>query len=202
LAQLLSGSRFAVTHHAGSAPDLVILDAGGPAQGALDLLRAAKSQHPTSRVVAVASEFDLGLIQLLVSAGVDSFCLTTSRREVLIKIFELTLLGERVLPATVVQSVVHRTATISGASHGAPSADQQPSDPKARKLSPRETVILQSIMGGDANKVIARKLDVTEATVKVHVKSILRKIGAVNRTQAAMWANENLRAKDRPVIMS
>ena len=52
-------------------------------------------------------------------------------------------------------------------------------------------------MGGEANKVIARKLDITEATIKVHVKSILRKIGAANRTQAAMWANENLRTVDR-----
>jgi two-component system nitrate/nitrite response regulator NarL len=55
-------------------------------------------------------------------------------------------------------------------------------------------------MGGEANKVIARKLEITEATIKVHVKSILRKIGAANRTQAAMWANENLRPADRPFL--
>ena len=58
-------------------------------------------------------------------------------------------------------------------------------------------MILQSLMGGDANKVIARRLDITESTIKVHVKSILRKIGAANRTQAAMWANENLRAAEK-----
>ena len=52
-------------------------------------------------------------------------------------------------------------------------------------------------MGGDANKVIAKRLDITESTIKVHVKSILRKIGATNRTQAAMWANENLRATEK-----
>jgi two-component system nitrate/nitrite response regulator NarL len=48
-------------------------------------------------------------------------------------------------------------------------------------------------MGGDPNKVIARKLEITEATIKVHVKAILRKIGVANRTQAAMWATGNLR---------
>jgi two-component system nitrate/nitrite response regulator NarL len=53
-------------------------------------------------------------------------------------------------------------------------------------------VILQSLLGGDPNKVIARKLDITEATIKVHVKAILRKIGAANRTQAAMWATGHL----------
>jgi two-component system nitrate/nitrite response regulator NarL len=45
---------------------------------------------------------------------------------------------------------------------------------------------------GEPNKVIARKLDITEATIKVHVKAILRKIGASNRTQAAMWASQRL----------
>jgi two-component system nitrate/nitrite response regulator NarL len=44
-------------------------------------------------------------------------------------------------------------------------------------------------MGGNSNKVIARELDVCEATVKVHVKAILRKLEVNNRTQAAMWAS-------------
>ena len=47
-------------------------------------------------------------------------------------------------------------------------------------------------ISGEPNKVIARQFDVTEATVKVHVKSILRKIGAANRTQAAMWASDRM----------
>jgi two-component system nitrate/nitrite response regulator NarL len=47
-------------------------------------------------------------------------------------------------------------------------------------------------MEGEPNKIIARKLHVTEATVKVHVKAVLRKIGVANRTQAAMWAKGHL----------
>jgi two-component system nitrate/nitrite response regulator NarL len=58
-------------------------------------------------------------------------------------------------------------------------------------LSERETQILKGLVKGHANKVIARACDITEATVKVHMKSILRKIRAGNRTQAAMWAMEN-----------
>jgi two-component system nitrate/nitrite response regulator NarL len=46
-------------------------------------------------------------------------------------------------------------------------------------------------MAGYPNKVIARKLDVCEATVKVHVKAILRKLNVCNRTQAALWANSH-----------
>jgi two-component system nitrate/nitrite response regulator NarL len=59
------------------------------------------------------------------------------------------------------------------------------------KLSEREVQILNGLVRGDANKVIARRCDLAEATVKVHIKSILRKIRLGNRTQAAVWALEN-----------
>jgi len=55
-------------------------------------------------------------------------------------------------------------------------------------FSPRESAILQLLREGAPNKLIARKLSLTEATVKVHLKSILRKIRVNNRTQAAVWA--------------
>lgn len=56
------------------------------------------------------------------------------------------------------------------------------------KLSPREIDVLKLLMGGDSNKQIARKLNIAEPTVKCHVKSILRKLHARNRFDAAMWA--------------
>ncbi len=55
-------------------------------------------------------------------------------------------------------------------------------------LSPREHQILQCLIAGHPNKVIARELDIAEATVKVHIKGLLRKVKASNRTQAAIWA--------------
>ena len=63
--------------------------------------------------------------------------------------------------------------------------------PNGSKLSEREAQILDGLVQGHANKVIARKCDITEATVKVHMKSILRKIQVANRTQAAVWALEH-----------
>lgn len=56
------------------------------------------------------------------------------------------------------------------------------------ELSPREHEILECLASGDSNKRIAIRLNISEATVKVHVKSILRKIKVDNRTQAAIWA--------------
>jgi two-component system, NarL family, nitrate/nitrite response regulator NarL len=59
------------------------------------------------------------------------------------------------------------------------------------RLSEREAQILDGLVKGYANKMIARSCDITEATVKVHMKSILRKIQVANRTQAAVWALEH-----------
>src|SRR5262249_11302415 len=58
-------------------------------------------------------------------------------------------------------------------------------------LSPRERQILISIAEGKSNKLIARQFSLTESTVKVHLKAVLRKLGKQNRTQAAIWAIEH-----------
>lgn len=193
LSQLLSGTCFDVPGTASSGPDLCIVDATGDFQQTLALIRETKAQHPATRVVAISQQFDIQAVQSAVEAGVDSFCLATSAREVLIRTLELTMLGERILPGSVVRQLLAREYVSAGAAQVAPVVEHRLPDAKVSKLSPRETVILQSLMGGDPNKVIARKLDITEATIKVHVKAILRKIGVANRTQAAMWATGNLR---------
>ena len=58
-------------------------------------------------------------------------------------------------------------------------------------LTEREAQILDGLVQGHSNRMIARTCDITEATVKAHMKSILRKIGVENRTQAALWAMAN-----------
>ena len=61
----------------------------------------------------------------------------------------------------------------------------------APQLSPRENLILGCLVEGDSNKSIARKIGSADATVKVHVKTILHKLGVHNRTQAAIWGMKN-----------
>ena len=55
-------------------------------------------------------------------------------------------------------------------------------------LSQRELDIIRRVADGHSNKIIAKDLAITEATVKVHLKTVLRKLGAANRTQVAIWA--------------
>src|SRR5260370_2979107 len=64
------------------------------------------------------------------------------------------------------------------------------------RLSSREQCILRCLAEGDSNKVIARKTNISADTVKVHVKAILRKVGVGNRTQAAVWALNNISATE------
>ena len=69
---------------------------------------------------------------------------------------------------------------------------------KTPTLSEREIQILDGLVKGYANKVIGRRCDISEATVKVHMKSILRKIRVGNRTQAAIWALEHGYSGEEP----
>jgi two-component system, NarL family, nitrate/nitrite response regulator NarL len=78
----------------------------------------------------------------------------------------------------------------AGDTQGAPTLQNHP------RLSEREAQILNDLVRGHANKVIARSCNITEATVKVHMKSILRKIQVANRTQAAVWALEHGHSAD------
>jgi len=69
--------------------------------------------------------------------------------------------------------------------------DAEGKSSKARRLSVRQQSILRCLVQGDSNKTIARKIGISEATVKVHVKAVLRRIRVSNRTQAAIWAMTN-----------
>lgn len=65
--------------------------------------------------------------------------------------------------------------------------------PNLKRLTDRETAVLARLTNGETNKEIARSLDITEATTKVHVKAIFRKLGVRNRVEAAVL-NSQLRA--------
>ncbi|MBM1169652.1 response regulator transcription factor [Microvirga arabica] len=147
---------------------------------------------PEARIVALADQFDLGFVTMAHRARVDGFCSAASGPDVLIKSLEMVMLGEAVVPSQVLRAFVDGALSNRDQSLRDNTADPARPDLKPYKLSPREAEILGCLREGAPNKVIARKLDVTEATIKVHVKAILRKIGASNRTQAAMWASQRL----------
>ncbi len=151
-----------------------------------------RERSPATRIVALADQFDLGFVRTAHEAGVNGFCLTASGPEVLIKSLELVTLGESILPFEVLRSLMDAAPQNQSQPLQDNTAEPKLSELRECKLSVREAQILGCLMHGTPNKVIARNLDITEATIKVHVKAILRKIGAANRTQAAMWAMDYL----------
>ncbi|WP_243373943.1 LuxR C-terminal-related transcriptional regulator [Microvirga solisilvae] len=184
----------------GSAPFLFIIDGNLYPGGLNNVVRDLKGQHANARVVILAHGFDLEEMKLAIQAGVDGYCLATTACEALIKYLDLVMLGEVVFPSSAfLKAVLPSTERaiaqeMSTAAALVPQVERsnEAKDSVIRTLSSREAEILQCLMEGAPNKVIARKLEVAEATVKVHIKAILRKIRVANRTQAAMWAVNHL----------
>ncbi|WP_262297461.1 response regulator transcription factor [Microvirga sesbaniae] len=178
---------------------LFIIDGSSFADGVTDLARRLKAHAPDARMVMLADSFDAAVVHAAWSAGVHGFCLTNQRQDVLIKSLELVMLGEIVLPAAIVLPIAELGLSDAEGDAGEGLVPMRVNGHQSRKLSSREAQILACLRDGAPNKVIARQLNLSEATVKVHVKAILKKIGACNRTQAALWAARYVRTEPKPL---
>ncbi len=150
-----------------------------------DLLQAVgklRAEHPKSSVVLLADASDHTVIMLAIECGVDGVLLDKIGREAMIKSLELVVLGEKVFPATSLLQMCKRNSEVV--------VSDVDANTRLHMLSSREAEVLQKLMDGYPNKIIARHCGITESTVKVHVKAILRKIHAKNRIQAAVWARK------------
>lgn len=203
LEQIFDGTHFVLTESAiqnasqaaaydSAAADLLVIDRNYCPHGLLDLLAELKARHPAARAIVLADHFDVDAVAAARLAGADGFCLTTCCREVLIRSIELVMLGEVVVPSELVVTMIESSHSRCMDYPLMPSHEKLVGAAPQRPLSNREIEVLTLLKEGAPNKVIARRLDVAEATVKVHVKTILRKIGVHNRAQAAIWAAYHL----------
>ena len=143
-------------------------------------IRSLRETFPEVPIVAIAEQLVLEDVTRCLAAGVHGFLLSDISTEALSYSLQLVLLGETVFPTKMATFWMRPDKPrISPASKAI-----------ADSLSARENDILRCLVGGNSNKAIARELEITESTVKVHMKSLLRKINATNRTQAAIWGME------------
>ena len=174
---------------------LLIIDVGDEPDAAVAEIDLFKEQHPSGRVAVLADHYPLPDMVSAFAAGANLYFANSVSCDAFIKGLELIMLGETILPpqlfALIGGSEQERewTLPICGRAPGDPPQETRTDD--TPRLSAREKSILRCMVDGDSNKVIARKIDITESTVKVHVKAILRKIRVHNRTQAAIWAMSN-----------
>ena len=200
LIRVLSGTAFQIAHGVRTADD-VLADVAGDVErlfiiGGRDVSDVAKevsaiaNRFNRARIVVIGDRVEMRGAILALQAGAHGYLGDNMSASALVKALELVMLNEMVLPAEFVRGLpthfvpLNETPVASDAVNG-----QRES--KLPLLSSREVSILKKLAAGASNKVIAYDLAITEATVKVHVKSILRKIPARNRTQAAIWAITN-----------
>lgn len=152
-------------------------------------VRLLRSLLPDGKVVLVAETDGRINPQRVLALSADSCIFNLGSRDALIKVLELTFLDQRVF---VFAKSIETTSKEDG-EFTDPARDLQSDGPyrlggNGQSLSRRESQVLACLAQGDSNKAIARSHNLSEATIKVYLKAILRKIKVHNRTQAAIWA--------------
>jgi two-component system nitrate/nitrite response regulator NarL len=159
-------------------PGLVLVDVD------CDGIKRLKEAWPSTRIVVLAEPPDADEAISAFRAGANAYLADVTSGDVLMKSLELVMAGATIFPGEMLP-------TILSSKHASPlveTAESKISAATIARFSPCEKAILDCLVDGSSNKVIARRVDAAEATVKVHLKAILRKIGVKNRTQAAIWA--------------
>ncbi|MBP2299425.1 LuxR C-terminal-related transcriptional regulator [Azospirillum picis] len=169
------------TLHSGTTPDLILIDLPSGADEEVEAMRALRADHPSIKTVILTNDLCTRRLSGALGAGAGGYLLKDIACEALMQSLKLVMMGEKVFPTHLAELLVSGRTEDMGAEL-----------PTRRKgLSQREVQILRCLLNGNSNKMIANHLNITEATVKVHLKSLLRKINASNRTQAAIWALNN-----------
>jgi len=171
----------------------LIIESNGDLSAALEQIKRFKEQSPDGRVAVLGDRNRPADMVAAFHSGANVYFDSEERCDAFIKALELVMLGETILPPELLFYVRYpeseETSSVTGLHQHEPAGNRpQLAEVEWPQLSFRENCILRCIVEGASNKVIARKIDITEATVKVHVKAILRKVRVRNRTQAAIWA--------------
>jgi two-component system nitrate/nitrite response regulator NarL len=160
--------------------DLIVWDRPEAAAGQLDALKRIAADFPNTRVVILADRMNADEAEFAAEAGASGLLPKNISGAALGLSLELVTLGENLF-----------TAPLSLWRHTPPPPPDGPAPTggiSKDTLTQRQRQILEYLEAGLSNRAIASKLDVAEATVKVHVRALLTKIKVDNRTQAALWA--------------
>ena len=162
------------------------------------IVRSIRSKLEFAYILVINAPTKPDDVLTALEAGADGYLRDAISSQTFIRVIELIVEDETILPPEFIRSLregrdAARDSFCGEHDPEAPCESDETKNEGARiKLSAREDSILRGLVDGAPNKVIAQKLHITEATVKVHVKAILRKIRVKNRTQAAIWASKHL----------
>lgn len=179
-------------------PHLVLWGPGASGNAPAEVVRLREcgeaGPHPI-RFVLLADAMDVGWIRRAAAMGVDAVLSQDISSDILQRSLHLVVLGQQLFPAVLAHAPAEAAAIAQGdlipfpmhaVTRPVAAAPERPVI-----LSEREGQILRCLVDGASNKEISRLLRMNEATVKGHLKALLRKISVSNRTQAAIWALNN-----------
>ncbi len=171
--------------------DLVLLDLRMPGMHGLDGFKLIRESYPSIPVALMSGVAEPKDVEAAMALGAVGYFPKTLSGKALLKAIQLVMTGERFIP------VDHDTNKVmlsyfddSSEQHSAGEQGTPFFEREDIKLTPREREVLSYLQEGGSNKEIANALGVQVVTVKLHVRGICRKLGAKNRTQAALKAQD------------
>jgi DNA-binding NarL/FixJ family response regulator len=173
-----AGGEEAVALAASEQPDVVLMDLEMPDIDGIEATRRIREAQPEVNVVLLTAFSDRERILAAIDAGAVGYLLKDAEPEELIRGLEAAARGESPLSPKAAQALV--------AARGERDA--------APQLTPREDEVLALLAEGLPNKLIARRLEISEKTVKAHLTSVFQQLGVTDRTQAALWAQRRRRS--------
>ncbi len=160
-------------------PDLILLDLSMKGMDGIETLAAMRAADVIARIVVFTVSDDRSDVVSALKSGADGYLLKDTEPEELVENIRQACSGKLVLSKDLAEvlALSYRNET-------------KTQGPDLQSLTRRELQILKYIAEGLSNKLIGRKLDIAESTVKVHVKHLLKKLGLRSRVEAAIWMVE------------
>jgi DNA-binding NarL/FixJ family response regulator len=159
-------------------PDVVVMDLQMPRMDGVEATKVILQEDPSVEIVVLTSFSDSARIVAALDAGAVGYLLKDADPDDVLEGVRAVSRGESPIHPKVARQL------LSARSEGAPGSSVQ--------LTPREAEVLALVRAGLANKQISRRLGISERTVKAHLTSVFQRIGVVDRTQAALWAERHL----------
>ncbi len=174
----------------GGSSEPPILVIGSNASDVAGHIAQVKRYHPGTRVILLLSTISRDEVNAALDWGADTGLHRGSSCDTLIGMLNLLRNGIIVFPSDILTAILaDHTGQNKTTTETRQKAEPLKPAPQLSNLSAREFSVLYHLLDGLQNKEIARRLNIAEATIKVHVKAILRKAQVRNRTQIAMWAS-------------
>jgi len=159
-----SNGREAIEVFRSKRPDVTLMDLQMPDVNGISAIAAIRQEHPQARIIVLTTYEGDVLARRALKAGATGYILKDMIRTELLEAIRAVHLGRKYIPPKIAAELVEHYAEDD--------------------LSDREIEVLREVARGTSNKIIASHLSITEATVKAHIKNILLKLGASDRTHA------------------